>query len=68
MPLYEYHCSHCDQDFEKMVRFSEADQTPECPYCQGQETHKRVSSFATHGSSAGSTSTASSCSSSGRFT
>ena len=31
MPLYAYHCDNCDQDFEKLVRFSDPNSnTPEC--------------------------------------
>ena len=60
MPLYEYHCNTCGKEFEKMVRFSEADQSPTCPACQGEDTRKKISAFAslasmlTGGSSSGS--------------
>ena len=40
MPLYEYHCSECDQTFEKMMRFSELDLVPECPNCHSRETQQ----------------------------
>ena len=49
MPLYEYNCKSCGADFEKRVSFSEADFNPECPECDSQETHKRISLFASHG-------------------
>lgn len=71
MPLYEFHCNHCEKDFEKMMRFSEADQRPECPHCSSTETHKRISTVAARavGSlSTGSASSSSCGSSSGRFT
>jgi putative FmdB family regulatory protein len=69
MPLYEYHCNECDEDFEKMVRFSEADQSPACPSCQSQDTHKKISRVAAFATSLGgsSLSTRSSCGSSGGF-
>jgi putative FmdB family regulatory protein len=69
MPLYEYHCQACGEDFEKMVRFSEMDNTQECPHCQSQETHKKLSTFATRGFSTASSSSSSgsSCNSSGPF-
>ncbi len=68
MPLYEYVCQSCGQEFEKIVRLSEADRAPECPTCHGQETRKRVSKFASvGGSSSGGSVSASSCGSSGRF-
>src|SRR3989337_1752274 len=46
MPLYEYKCNSCGQHFEKMVRFSELDQRPDCPNCHSSETRKQLSSFA----------------------
>ncbi len=70
MPLYEYRCSQCGHQFEKMVRFSEANQSPVCPNCQSIDTQKQLSTFASLGGSSGSSiSSGSSCgSSSGRFT
>ncbi|MGE5221673.1 MAG: FmdB family zinc ribbon protein [Omnitrophica WOR_2 bacterium] len=68
MPLYEYACSNCGAEFEKMVRFSEADRLPACPQCQSQETHKKISTIASYGiSSGGGFTTSSSCGSSGGF-
>jgi putative FmdB family regulatory protein len=69
MPLYEYQCDDCGKEFEKMVRFSEANQTPTCPSCQGQDTKKKISSFASLGGSlsVASASTSSSCGSRGGF-
>jgi len=55
MPLYEYHCNTCGENFEKMVRFSDQDQTPECPECKSHDTRKRISLFAGAGLSSGST-------------
>ena len=68
MPLYEYICSDCGQPFEKMMRFSEANQSPACPTCASINTTKQLSLFASSGSSSA-TATASSCGtgSSGRF-
>jgi putative FmdB family regulatory protein len=54
MPLYEYHSNECGKEFEKIVRFSEAEQNPDCPSCQGQHTKKKISTFASMGSSIGS--------------
>ncbi len=62
MPLYEYVCNDCGQPFEKMMRFSELNQTPSCPTCAGINTSKQISLFASSGSS--SSSGASSCGSS----
>ncbi|PKO15002.1 MAG: hypothetical protein CVU39_13085 [Chloroflexi bacterium HGW-Chloroflexi-10] len=65
MPLYEYICNDCGQPFEKMLRFSEADQVPVCPMCSGANTRKRISLFASSGTASNTASSAgSSCSSS----
>jgi putative FmdB family regulatory protein len=53
MPLYEYRCTNCGEEFEKMVRLSEADQNPTCPACQSQDTWKKISSVAFLGKSSG---------------
>jgi len=44
MPIYEYRCSSCGTEFEKLVRASD---TPECPSCHGQQLDKKLSVFAT---------------------
>ncbi|PKO04114.1 MAG: hypothetical protein CVU41_18605 [Chloroflexi bacterium HGW-Chloroflexi-3] len=62
MPLYEYVCNDCGQPFEKMMRFSELNQSPSCPTCAGINTSKQISLFASSGSS--SSSSSSSCGSS----
>jgi len=72
MPLYEYFCKNCGKRFDKMVRFSEASSTPECPFCSSQETSKQISTFASlstagAGGSVKQTQSSSSCSSQGRF-
>lgn len=69
MPLYEYHCNQCGDEFEKMVRFSEADRSPTCPTCQSQDTHKKLSTVASFGQGvSGIASTSgSSCASHGGF-
>jgi putative FmdB family regulatory protein len=69
MPLYEYQCNDCGEEFEKMVPFSQANQSPECPSCQGQDTRKKISTIALRGNSLNltSVSTSSSCGSRGGF-
>jgi putative FmdB family regulatory protein len=69
MPLYEYQCRDCGEEFEKMARFSEAEQNPPCPQCQGKDTKKKISSFASLGNFLGGSATpaASSCTSRGGF-
>jgi putative FmdB family regulatory protein len=70
MPLYEYRCKTCGEVFEKMMRWSEADRGPVCPNCQGTDTHKQISTFASHGtggSRVSASTSGSSCGGSGRF-
>lgn len=68
MPIYEYHCTDCGNEFEKLVRFSDprAD-TPECPGCQSENTRKRISTIAALAGGQSLGSTAAGCSSSGPF-
>ena len=51
MPIYEYVCDECGQGFELLVGFSQADNAQKCPDCGGEETHRKLSSFAMGGSS-----------------
>jgi putative FmdB family regulatory protein len=68
MPLYVYHCNECGDDFEKMVRFSEADLVQPCPDCQSQDTKKKISAVASFSATLGSSSnSSSSCGSRGGF-
>ena len=46
MPLYEFHCSDCEEDFEELVRTMSAVDRVRCPNCGGAHVAKRVSSFA----------------------
>jgi putative FmdB family regulatory protein len=47
MPIYEYACGQCGNEFEALVR---SDTTPECPGCHSTELRKKLSVFATAGS------------------
>lgn len=68
MPLYEYHCNECGSEFEKMVRFSEANQLPACPNCSSPQTRKKLSAVASFGANeSGSGGYASNCSPRGGF-
>jgi len=69
MPLYEYQCNECGAEFEKMMRFSEANQRPYCPSCQSQDTRKKIYTIASQGNSlsGASASAGNSCGSRGGF-
>lgn len=41
MPIYEYQCPECDEQFEKLVRLNGP--TPECPACGAKDVQKQVS-------------------------
>ena len=51
MPIFEYHCSDCDREFEAYVS---AERTAECPACQGTNLVKRLSSPGMVGAASGS--------------
>lgn len=44
MPIYEYACRTCGNEFEKLVRPSSP--APECPDCHGGDLAKKLSGFA----------------------
>lgn len=44
MPLYEYQCRKCEQNFELLVRM---DQAPgQCPHCGSTRLERQLSTFA----------------------
>ena len=50
MPLFEYRCRSCDNQFELLVRESTK---LECPKCAGTELDKQLSVFAVSAPSGG---------------
>ena len=44
MPIYEYQCRQCANEFEALVR---SDTVAECPKCHSTELDKMLSVFAT---------------------
>lgn len=50
MPMYEYHCEKCGEEFEELVGVG-ATASPKCPSCGSERTQKKVSTFASMGSS-----------------
>ena len=49
MPIYEYACNKCGHEFETLVRSSTV---PDCPSCRSTDLAKKLSVFATAGSTA----------------
>lgn len=47
MPIYEYECRRCGNDFEKLVLSSETDEDVSCPCCGGKDIRRRVSCAST---------------------
>ncbi len=45
MPIFEYACRDCGQQFETLVRGAD---TPACPACSGQDLDRLLSSPAVH--------------------
>ena len=39
MPIFEYHCSKCDKDFEVLVLGNDK---VTCPTCNGKKVKKRI--------------------------
>ncbi|MEK6711147.1 MAG: zinc ribbon domain-containing protein [Nitrospinota bacterium] len=46
MPMYEYICGECEQDFERLVPSAAAAASVECPACGSKKVHKKLSVFA----------------------
>ena len=72
MPIYEYICTECNSEFEKLRPLSQADQDADCPHCQ-KTARRKMSTFACYSMSSsgianriagtGASSSCSSCSS-----
>lgn len=51
MPMYEYRCSLCGDEFEDLVSSDTPDQQVECPTCEREGSAvRKLSTFATSGS------------------
>ena len=70
MPIYEYLCLQCENEFEDLIRNKADEEALECPACGSKKLTKQMSAFGVQGSvekpiTAGSSScsgcTASSC-------
>lgn len=47
MPIYEYHCTSCGKDFEKMQSINNEERATECVYC-GKQAERKVSVTSYH--------------------
>ena len=45
MPVYEYRCRDCNEEFEKLVRFGSDGSEIECPRCHSKHVEKKLSLF-----------------------
>lgn len=50
MPLYDFICHVCNQEFETLVMGNE---TPKCPKCQSTDLRKQMSRFAVRSADSG---------------
>ncbi|HYM12641.1 MAG TPA: zinc ribbon domain-containing protein [Bryobacterales bacterium] len=51
MPIFEYRCSSCHQQFEELVLSRKNRSRVECPHCGGTKVTPLISRFATQASS-----------------
>jgi len=61
MPIYEYRCKECGEEFEKFLRSMSASKDLCCPKCGSQSLAKVISLFGTARTSSGGLSLDSSC-------
>lgn len=52
MPIYEYNCPNCGEEFEKLVRSMSAADQVTCPTCNSDKVRRKVSLVASKGGSA----------------
>ena len=50
MPLYDYRCDACENDFEESKRIAEREEPVDCPKC-GKRANRVLSGFAVGSSS-----------------
>jgi len=61
MPIYEYRCQDCNEQFEAMRSMNQADLPIECINCKGWHTKRLLSTFNAHGYSGPLTRSSGSC-------
>ena len=67
MPIFEYRCKDCGEQFETLVYSSSSNQEIECPKCKSSNTEKQMSSFASSGNNGSNAASSSSCNSRGGY-
>lgn len=53
MPIYEYYCEKCDDDFELLLGVGSGDSALNCPRCGSKNLKKLFSKFAAHSKGTG---------------
>ena len=51
MPIYEFICEECFEEFEKLVGFRQSEIELNCPACGSDLIRKKISNFASRGAS-----------------
>lgn len=51
MPIFEFECKECNENFEELVLSGSAVQKVTCPECGGIQVRKKISTFASRGNS-----------------
>lgn len=49
MPMYEYQCRQCGEQYEELRRIQDADRDLKCPFCGAEDVERLLSAFATSG-------------------
>ncbi|RJP75392.1 MAG: zinc ribbon domain-containing protein [Candidatus Zixiibacteriota bacterium] len=69
MPIFEYRCPDCQQEFDEIRPFADRDEPVSCPHCGSRRSERKISLFGTTGwSSGGGSAPSSSCGGHGGFT
>ena len=50
MPIYEFICHDCGEEFEELVRSASTIEGVLCPECQSEQVTKKISIFASNAS------------------
>lgn len=52
MPIYEYRCSDCGAEFQRLQSMSASSEGVSCPQCGGGKVERKLSTFASTSSDA----------------